>query len=42
MIELMVEEKSAEIAKAEPTAPRVSKKQAAQLRAKKVVVGGGH
>ena len=42
-IELIVEEKSSEIAKAaEPIAARVSKKRAAQLRTKKVVVGGGH
>jgi len=41
-IELMVEEKSTEVAKAEPTEAKVSKKRTAQLRAKKIAVGGGH
>ena len=43
-IELIVEEKSSEIAKAaevETEAPRVTRKRAAQLRGK-VAVGGGH
>lgn len=43
-IELMAEEKSNEIAKEKETVEKtVSKKRAAQLRAKnKVAVGGGH
>ena len=42
-IELMAEEKTEEIAKESIDAsPKLSKKRAAQLKSKKVVVGGGH
>jgi hypothetical protein len=42
-VELIVEEKSEEVAKeAAPAAPKLSKKQLAQARTKRVKVGGGN
>ena len=42
-VELIAEEKSEEVAKeAAPAAPKLSKKQLAQARTKRVIVGGGN